>query len=220
MLRYRIAEQNPGTSHLYGATMGQAHLRSMLTAFDLYIAGSEGSRCLVQDFTGAESCTASYLKATTVWLLEAGRLAAEEAATSPETDPTNVESPWPLDVFPMVVGMNEEISGEFGELLERQGRACLEITRWGEEKAVAARLRGTLDPSLRWTLDALTRERRATASLLHERYAADPRASGRIVSANAWNNRLSDLHRLRLANRAKEGRHWVYQPTVAEVTDG
>lgn len=219
MIRYRIVEEHPTTRHLYGATMGQAHLRGMLIAFARGTSG-DGENTLVLDFTDVESATASYLKATVLWLLEAGRLAAEEVRVRADAEYGSASEPRPLAVFPMVVALNDEIRGEFDELLDRQGRACFEVVRWGGEQVAAARLHGKLDPSLRWALEALTRERRATAGTLHERYAADPHAAARSISANAWNNRLTDLYRMRLASRVKDGRHWIYQPMAAEVVDG
>jgi hypothetical protein len=37
------------------------------------------------------------------------------------------------------------------------------------------------------------------------------------IKATAWNNRLKDLHNMRLLRREKRGREQVYSPVVAEI---
>ena len=66
---------------------------------------------------------------------------------------------------------------------------------------------------MRATIAALGRLGRASAVELHA-------AEGSKLAATAWNNRLYELSRLRVAMRTKVSRQFVYELVAPEVSYG
>lgn len=209
MRRYLLRQFLKNTASVFGATMGEAHRAPLVCELeaDPIARDLDGpGEIVVLDFDGIESATASYLKATLLWLL--GR---SGSAASSVPDAANA----PLNVYPVVAGLNAEVSGELDELLRGHGRSCLELVRMVGDEILSARLRGPLDKTLRETLAILTEAGCATATELHQRYPQE-----RPITVTAWNNRLSDLTTRRLARRTRQGRQWLYQALSREVSDG
>lgn len=216
MIEYNISEHFSDVRHAWGATLGQQHFEPL---FDILFreaarSGKENSpvigELIVVNFNGIESCTASYLKATIVRLLRSGQL----AATGYSGDPDDSDGPTPMDIYPMVANLTNEVAEELDEVFKRRGLPCLEAVEWCANNVTKAKLHGGLDRVLVSTLQMLIQQEAATASLLHEKYPAEN------INVTGWNNRLSDLHRVRLAKRTKQGRYWVYTPVVMEVING
>jgi len=205
--RYRLLREEASGAHVYGATMARADVSSVV-ADVIQLTSTEGSLDVVLDFSGIVSATASYLKRTVLWLHDCALLAAEGRPAEEHED-----APIPLDIYPFVTGLAEEVSLELEDVLFQHNRICLEVPFDVAPEISKARLIGPLDPALRQTLVMLTRMQRATATELHQAHALDRQK----ITVNAWNNRLSDLFSRRLARRTKAGRHWVYEPVVPEV---
>jgi len=117
-----------------------------------------------------------------------------------------------LNIFPMVTGLSSDVREELDELLLGRKLSALEIVELEGERVLKARLRGVREGMVADTLGILMRESEATASQLFERY-------GGGINVTGWNNRLADVHRLRLARRRKEGRFWIYTPVAQEIVE-
>lgn len=87
-------------------------------------------------------------------------------------------------------------------------------TKWKDSEVFAAVVEGHLDNALLMTLSALSLERAATAPLLHAKHPSEK------ITVTAWNNRLNDLHALRLVRRQRNGRVWDYEPLAQNITYG
>ena len=122
--------------------------------------------------------------------------------------------PLALSIYPLVAGLNPEVRNELDDILLAYRMPCLEALKHSDRKILRAVLHGTLDDALSDTLAVLTQCESATATSLHDRF------HDRKISATGWNNRLADLHQLRLALRRKVGRQWLYEPVAAEVKNG
>jgi hypothetical protein len=211
MLLYPIRQRTMTGPHAFGGALGQQHLKPLLDELGTGIAGS--GQVVVLDFEGIEAVTASYLKATIIYLFKAGRAAAEGA------EARNTTLPAPMNIFPAVANLRGDVPEELDEVLSSIGQRlpCLEATLWdaADERIRHARLRGYLDTALRETIEFLNgRTQPTTAQAL----AADNSTVG--IKETGWNNRLADLHRLRLARRVKSGRHWLYELVAQEVSLG
>jgi hypothetical protein len=193
--------------HVAGATQGHEHLRHLLP----HLQRRQGE-IVVLDFTGIESATASYLKATILWLIQCAVLPPSPGGRSSlyERGPYDLR---PLDIYPVVAQLGEDVREELDAVLPGYRLPCLEAVRHSEHQISQGVLHGPLDAALADALDVLTASRGGTATFLCER-------SGGAISVTGWNNRLAELHSLRLATRRKEGRQWVYEPIIAEVSRG
>jgi hypothetical protein len=188
--------------------MGQDHLASLLP--HLRNAGGE-ALVVVLDFGGIDAANGSYLKATALWLLRAGAAAAAIDDGHAREAPSGIEA---LNVFPVATNLNSEVRDDLDMLLRSEQLPLLagEMARGLLERAEVL---GHLDPALKSTLAALAKEKRATATDLCERFPQKP-----PIKSPAWSNRLSELHRLRLARREKEGRQWFYASLANEAPRG
>jgi len=209
MRRHTLRQFLHGAASVFGASMGEEHLAPLVREIDADPAARDMDGpgvVVVLDFSGIESATASYLKATLLWLLgRSGNVAS--------TAPGGASGPW--NIYPMVAGLNAEISEELEELLHRHERPCLELLRDNETAIFAVRQRGPLDQMLRATLLLLADVGGATATELHQRFPQP-----RPITVTAWNNRLSELNVRRLVRRTKHGRQWWYQTLAQEVVNG
>lgn len=204
-----IHKLNPSRAsvHASGATLGQEHLRPLRQRLR-----DEGGDIVVLDFSGIESATASYLKATIVWLIQSARLSVTDGLNYGRAP--GPHDPVPLAIYPLVAGLTTEVREELNDVLPTYRLPCLETLKHSDRRVLRAALHGPLDDALSDTLRALTECGSGTASSLHVRF------QDRKISTTGWNNRLADLHQLRLAVRRKVGRQWLYEPVAAEVTNG
>jgi hypothetical protein len=204
VLIYSLKSRWPDDTELFGATKGQEHIAPLLEELMVAPAGE----IVIYDFAGVEHATASYIRATVLRLLNAALRATGDI--DPQSAPAS-SAPEALDVFPLVANLSDDVAEELQTVLESQGRACLEATRWDGRGIVQARVRGVLEGVLRDTLVRVVTARKATATMLAER--EPPNVTG-------WNNRLAELCRMRLVGRVKEGRQWIYSTICSEVVLG
>lgn len=221
MLKHLLTDQDHLVTHAHGWVLGEEHLHPLLKRLESELRETTADGVIViLDFTGITSVTASYLKATLLWLLEAGRLSAEDHPLAARTTRAGRRNPWPMAVYPMVTGISEEIAEELVEVLSGQKCVCLDVIEERQDVITKAKLLGPLDRLLLWTMDALSREGAATAAQLHERYQADNLDAHKTISSSGWSNRLADLYGLRLVRRWKLGKQFVYEPIAKEVFRG
>lgn len=193
----------------YGATMGQQHIAPLVDA----LRGSRHvSQVILLDFAGIEVTNASYLKATALWLLRGGIAHADVEDERIRTAPAGLEA---FNVFPVAMNLSGEVREEFDTLLRSERLPFLAVESSEGDRIVRAVQMGHLEPALEETMTALSEEQRATATALCERYPRKP-----PIKPSAWSNRLSELHRLRLARREREGRQWFYMSLADEVQHG
>ena len=142
------------------------------------------------DFSGVDLVTGSWINAMLVPFL---RWAAEESN----------------DLYPVICNARKEWLEELQLVAEFNQRCYLVAS--GKLPPRTATIAGSLDPAQRKTLEAVMASGEVTGAEL-ERQKPDER-----IGATAWNNRLRDLHDMRLLRREKRGREQVYSPVVAEI---
>ena len=204
MIRFHIARELAGAGLAAGSHTGERHAKLIL---DQIKRGgvSESGFIVVVDFSGIELATASYVKATVLWLALCGRLYAG-ALSAVEQRSLHGSSVEPLNVFPVVFGANEDVQHEIDEVFARRNLPCLVANSMIGDLIRVGRVLGEIEPAAARTIAALAGFSEATAEDLHEKWP------GEGVNITAWNNRLSGLHRIRVARRRKQGKTWKYQP--------
>jgi hypothetical protein len=188
----------PGPNR-WGATIGQDDLQTILPQI------TADSTIVLFDFAAVEVVNSSYLRATVMWLLHAGMLFVDMEEGRARAAPADLQ---PLNVIPMVMNIRGEVMDDVTTKLDSESLPLLHVD--GPDRRTA-RCLGRLDPALRDTLSALTKMKSATATLLWEQFPQRP-----PIKPPAWSNRLSDLHRLRLCTREREGRQWRYHSVIGE----
>ena len=204
--RYKLSN---GESLCFGATMGQKHLAPLVE--ELRKEPNE-SRVVLLDYAGIEAVNASYVKATALWLLRCGVAHADIEDGRVRSAPAGLEA---FNVFPVGLNPSAEVREEFDALLRSERLPFLIAEASDGDRIVKAVQMGHLEAALEETLTALARERRATASELCERHPRKP-----PIKPSAWSNRLSEMHRLRVVRREREGRQWFYVSLADEVQHG
>jgi len=194
----------PDVQHAYGATLAQKHTARVKP--QLRVASREDTLLLL-DLSDILTITPSYLKATALWALQCGQAEVhqQQAAQAPDSGIT------PLKLFPAVSGCSRDVAGDVHEFFAGRGLPILHITKRRADRMLSAQLLGSLDPLLFRTLGALTEGRTVTAAQLAEQ-------SDEKISVNGWNNRLVDLHLLRLVLRRRQGKFWIYSPIAERIT--
>jgi hypothetical protein len=211
MIHFRVTEMIAGPPVASGARTGENHARLMREQIKRVEFGDEGLLVFL-DFTGIEVATASYIVKTVLWLTMCGRMhaGALKKAEQRSLDAT-VE---PLNVFPVVLGANDDIQQEIDEVFARRGLACLIAEGIQNGGIAVGAVRGTVEPMIARTIRALGGVLEVTAEDLHAK------CPGENVNVTAWNNRLSELIRIRLARRRRQGKFWMYQPLAEVMTYG
>lgn len=190
-----------------GATAGQDDAKALLeqAAFT-----QESATVVVFDFAAVETVNASYLRATVLWLLRAGMAFVKLEEEGGRAEAGGIP---PLNAIPAVANVCDEVMDDLSTLLLSEGVPLLLVER--ADGPSVGRCLGPLDRSLRKTLAALAKTRSATASMLCEQFPERP-----AIKPPAWSNRLSELYRLRLVGREREGRQWRYASVALEVQFG
>ena len=216
MVVYSLASQLPDChGHAVGASLGQAHLRSLGEALSSRAILPGIGLTIILDYGGIHTATASYLKSTLLWLHLCGQL-TQTAPAGAFPLAGSAGGPTACELFPLAARVSEEVSEELGEVFGGRALPCLVALHWTLADGVrSARLLGRMEPTVRRTLDLLLAAGHATAADLHRLHDA---SEG--INLTAWNNRLTELFRLRLCRRLKQGKHWVYQPLAQEVIYG
>lgn len=214
MITYTIRKHYPNCVNAYGATLGQEHMEPLQEMIRQRLCGEGGRQVMptetvLLDFSGIESTSASYLKALVLPLLT-----YREPTPSEKAGRSDSTFDLPQGIFPLVTGLTQEVREELEEVLRARSLPCLEALDWSQDRVCCAHLLGGMESVLVTTFLLLIREKAASATQLYCKY------QGEQITITGWNNRLADLHRLRLATRRKEGRQWIYEPITAEVDNG
>lgn len=190
-----------------GATLAEQHMASIHKA----VADNTipPGTLVALDFAGIEAVNGSYIKGTALWLLTCGQLSV--ANPDAVIAPRHYADPRPFDLFVCVAGLSAEVKLEFQEFLKPRGLPLLFARALKRDQIKEAVLLGHLDPVLRLTLNAVTTQGSCTAPELHNMFPEQK------VTATAWNNRLDDLHTLRLVRRTRVGRVWKYEPLTKKI---
>jgi hypothetical protein len=190
VLKIRISDLTPAASRLNGATVGEAHAEQVriLTA----AAGVAEGDIVVLDFAGIESASASYLK----------RL------LNPFFDRADGPEGLGREIAPVVMNTAAADLVEDLEDYLAGKRRVLIVAHEADGQLRLARLLGRLDGAAAETFAELAELKETTALQLFEHHR------GRTTNQTAWNNRLVQLVELRVARRRRDGRFWIYQPTV------
>lgn len=191
----RIRTLKAASGQLAGATLGQEHLREVSKRLERGL-----HQAVILDFAGVKSATGSYLKSL---LLPLVREQPEETRTLEITD-----------VYVLFAGLSEEVREELRLVLKAENTATLEALEWTPTDLAKAQVLGDLDPTLAETLAALVSMGVGTATSLA---VTKPNVK---ITVTAWNNRLAELHRLRLVHRIKQGRELHYTPVAEHMDHG
>jgi hypothetical protein len=190
-----------------GATLAELHMAAV------HKGVSEGSippgTLVVLDFERMAAVNGSYIKGTAFWLLKCGQLSSGNSENI--IPPRHVADPRPYDLFVCVAGLSPEVMMEFQEFLKPRGLPLLFAKKLGSGTVNEAVLLGHLDPALRFTLNAVIKQGTCTAPQLHELFPDQK------ITVTAWNNRLNDLHSLRLVRRARVGRGIEYSSLTKNI---
>jgi hypothetical protein len=190
-----------------GATIAEQHM----TAIHKTVANGTlpPGTLVVLDFAKLKAVNGSYIKGTALWLLTCGQLSTGNLQKA--IAPRHAADPRPCDLFVCVAGLSPEVELEFQEFLKPRGLPLLFARILKGDAVKEAVLLGHLDSALRSTLDAVTKYGSCTAPQLYKLFPEQN------ITVTAWNNRLNDLHSLRLVRRTRAGRGWEYKPLTEKI---
>jgi hypothetical protein len=172
---------------LQGKPAGRKHYAEICG----FLAEAKPEEVVVLDFEGVESVNASWINMAIAPLI----LWCSQTQN---------------DFFPVLARFPKKDFDEL-ELVAEKNQQCYAISSAVAVPLARVTLIGPLDPSLRSTLTQLQTAGEVTGAEL-ARTVPDAE-----ILPTAWNNRLKDLHTMRLLFRRKEGRQQVYSPLATEV---
>ena len=172
---------------LLGKTAGR---RDYARICELLTQASEGDFVFL-DFSGVEMVNGSWLNMAIAPLFQ-------WAATSQH------------DLYPVIASFPDDWIDEL-ELAAQVNAKCFPLVSDCESPIQSLRLVGSLDVTLQSTFRCLVELRSATGAKM----AREATIAG--VKPTTWNNRLRDLHDMRLVSRRREGRQQIYSPLAEEV---
>lgn len=189
MPRIFVTQLRPASPRLVGSAIGDEHAQQICA---LLAQADRKDDLAVIDFVGVESASASYLKRLfTPFFIE-----SEASAGCPS------------NFFPVLVNLlAPDLLEDLEEFFGAKERVAVVAADKGSELC-HVRLIGRLERAASETFVELRRQGEATAQRLFDLYPE------RTTNQTAWNNRLTYLVSLKIAKRRREGRVWVYQPTV------
>jgi len=188
VLRIEVKKLKPVSPELNGATMGEAHA---LELRHLIMAAPSESQVLM-DFQGIASASASYLK----------------RMLNPFFVPLSDAESFRREVFPVVSNLSSKDLREDMEAYLASSERVLVLASETQNGVQYIDLLGPLDGAAAETFTALCNLKTATAAQLYEQ------DKDRMANQTAWNNRLAKLVEMRIARRYREGRIWIYQPSL------
>jgi hypothetical protein len=192
MLHILISKLKPRSDILAGAGIGEAHRGQIVSS----IVSAENYRPLVVlDFKGIQAVTASYLKPIVPIFYASDSVPAER-------------SPYPL-----YANLSASAEDDLHHFLMARAWPGI-VADFGGGRIRYRKIIGALQATPNETLRRLSKIGSGTANDLMQS------AHGTDVALTAWNNRLAELARLRLAKREKRGRFWIYQPIVEVTSNG
>jgi hypothetical protein len=184
-----------------------APIKSAINAGEL-LAGE----VVLLNFKDVAAINGSFIKATAYWLHLCGQLSVLNPIERP--DARHPADPVPFDLYPVIFGVSGEVLEEIVEFFRGRRAPVLIAISLDPNEISQAVVEGHLDPALRFALSALVENPNSGAPELHALNSKEK------VTATAWNNRLADLHRLRLATRQRCGRTFHYKSISKKVCYG
>jgi hypothetical protein len=190
MARITIAKLKPASPRLNGAVTGEAHAQQVRKIVSE--APPAEADIVVLDYRGIEGASASYLK----------RL------LNPFYGSSDDPGAFTREVSPVAINVDsDDLKEDLGDYLLAKGRVLV-VARMKAGRPTFSSLLGRLDGAAAETFKELRELKRTTALQLFEKHAK------LTTNQTAWNNRLAQLVEMRLARRGREGRFWIYEPTV------
>lgn len=189
MLTIRIANLNPFSSRLHGATIGDQHAAQIR---ERIVRHAQPAHFATLDFDRVEGASASYLK----------RLFNPFYAS-----PGDPEG-FPREIAPVLVNIQStDLKEEIDDYLAGKNRVLI-VADLETDPPRFRQLLGHLDGAAAETFQELQVMKKSTAAELYERHRTE------TTNQTAWNNRLVQLVEMRIARRRRDGRFWIYEPTV------
>lgn|GEM_PF-1216703 len=203
----KFKECTPIITEGLGATLAENHMAPIAKKV---VEGSIApGTVVVLDFDGIKAVNGSYIKGTALWLWTCGRLSAE--TKNAIVTPRHQSDPRPYDIYVILSSLQKEVLTEFREFLEPRNVPMLVGMSIHGDEIENAILIGRTDPTLQFTFKVVAELGPCTAPQLH---ALFPKLG---ITVTAWNNRLNDLHSLRLVRRTRAGRGWTYEALAKRI---
>lgn len=212
MIHFLIQQHNHGNPVAAGAASAEIHAATCLRMIEADAIPDVGLICAF-DFSGIELVSASYLKNTLRWALACGRLSAGNLSAD-ELVPAGSVAVKPLNIFPVALGANEEVADAIHEFFAGRGCPFVLVNQKEGDGFARGRVIGRLEAAPARTLQLIGPDEEVTADDLFRRAANDE------VNVKAWNNRLAELHRLRVLLRRKAGKSFKFRTIAKEQKYG
>jgi hypothetical protein len=191
VVRIELAKLTPRTDVLAGGAVGEKHCQQIEAAL---FKPSFDDAIVVLDFAHIKAVTPSYLKQTIRPLY------------APSNGQTNA-------AFPVYANLLDPTEDDLHHFLLAHRLPGIVVRSKGHT-ITFQHLIGWLEQTASETFSRLSLIKLGSATDLMENQR------GSEIALTAWNNRLAELYRLRLANRMKSGRHWIYKPIVEAKNNG
>lgn len=192
MIPIILAKLKPVSNVLAGAGVAEEHRDQIIENIAL---ASHSDSVILLDFAGVEAVTASYLKVTIPLFYGESELIADEPA------------------YPLYTNLSRSTEEDLDHFLAARGWPGMVVAvKYG--KPNFSKLLGALEAAPTETLQRLSKIGFGSAADVMQLNG------GTEVALTAWNNRLAELARLRLAKRTKKGRFWIYKPIVEVTKNG
>lgn len=185
-----MARLSPPKTELWGATLGEKHVAGLRERLSACRQSDDRNLFIAFDFSGINGTSPSYLKRFFAPVFGVGG-----------------EEPTMPAVFPVFTNLAPDVREDLEVYLNERSLTVREVSLEvggvthcgfvGEPERVAKQ-----------TLEALEKFNEASAIDLHGE------CDGFGIAPTAWNNRLTNLYRLRLATKRREGRTLIYQSAL------
>lgn len=210
---FRVRQHlHPDVDHASGTVIGEDHRKLLAKS-----ASIGGTIQLGLDFSGIEFTTGSYLKRTLLWVWRCGEVSVSGQLNPDEVDAQfGGEAPVARAIFPFVCNLNDEVRSEISEVFAARGVPIMEALDWTEERILRGRVLGRAEAAVVETIRAVGEEPAPQVSA--KSLCESRRDSG--LGLSAWGNRLVELHRLRLLDRRKQSKEWIYLKLTEDLSYG
>jgi len=206
-VRINIREKLGDHTSALGASVAEEHMAEVHSAI---ASGTlKPGTLVILNFEGVSAVNGSYVRSTALWLLVCGQLFNSNLGKT--IVPRHQADARPYDVYVCVTGLSDEVRLEMQDFFHPRNLPLLYAKTMVENSILEAVLVGRVDPALQYTLNAVCDAKSISAPLLHSKYPQEH------ISVTAWNNRLNDLHGLRLVHRVRAGRTWEYKSLAKKM---
>src|SRR5947209_156549 len=128
MFIYRLSQAEDDIAHASGATIGDERMKALKQKLQKEIPEEGRGQIILLDFAGVQSASASFLKATALWLFNCGQMNARgERPEFVSADDPSV--PRPYEVFPAMINTTSELDEELDEVFARRDAPCANSAR-------------------------------------------------------------------------------------------